>query len=204
MQMQKILVAYATNAGTTAQVAQAIGGELSKGGVQVDVLRVDQVTQVEPYAAVVIGAPMIMGWHGAAMKFVKEHQSALRKVPVAYFYTAMNLTRTGETSLDGVPVYVDPALAKPPKDANHLSFKERYATVANYLRPVLKAAPLVKPVSVGFFGGRLDLSRLNIFQVIFVLFIIQAKPGGSHNIPFIRTWAAGLCPKLLPTENPAG
>jgi menaquinone-dependent protoporphyrinogen IX oxidase len=197
MPTKKILIAYTTNAGSTADVAQAVSEELGRDGAQVDVCRMEEVTTLEDYTAVVIGAPMIVGWHRAALKFVKTHQQALSRVPVAYFFTAVNLTQTGETNIDKVPVCLDPALAKPPQKANRLSFKERYALPANYLRPALKAAPLVKPVSVAFFNGKLELYRLKWWQVLFVLLVIQAKPGGYHNMPFIREWAAGLRAKLF-------
>ena len=195
--MKRVLVAYATNAGSTAKVAQVIGEELGKDGAQVQVCRLEEVTSVELYDAVVVGAPMIMGWHGAAVKFIKKHQPALSQMPVAYFLTAMNLTQTNEKSVGTIPIYVDPALAKPPKNAKRLSLKERYATVTNYLRPVLEAAPLVKPVSVGFFGGKLELYRLPLLQMLFVLLVIQAQPGDFRNWPAIREWAANLRPELL-------
>ncbi len=193
----KVLVAYATGAGSTTQVAQAIGEELGKNNIQVDVLQVEQVAGVESYAGVIIGAPMIMGWHRAATKFVKKHQPALSQVPVAYFIMAMNLTQTGEKSVDTTPIYIDSALPKPPKNVNRLGFKERYATVTNYLQPMLRAAPLIKPVSVGFFGGKLELYRLPLLSMLFVLLIIQAQPGDRRNWPAIREWATCLRSELL-------
>ncbi len=196
MAEKKILVAYTTNAGSTAKVAQAVCEELGKKGAQVEIQRLEDVSELGPYAAVVVGGPMIMGWHSATVKFVKMHQDALSRVPVAYFMTAMSLTGLGETTLDGVPVCIDPKLPKPPKNAKRLSFRENYATVANYLRPVLKSAPRVKPASVGFFGGKLEMGRLKLWQQLFVMFIIQAQPGGSHNMSFIRNWAAGLFPNV--------
>jgi hypothetical protein len=57
---------------------------------------------------------------------------------------------------------------------------------------VLKAALQAKPVSAGFFGGRLDLYRLKLWQKLFVRLIVQAPPGGSIDVAFIRDWAAGL------------
>ena len=198
--MKRVLVAYATNAGSTAKVAQVIGEELGRDGAQVQVCRLEEVTGVESYDAVVVGAPMIMGWHGAAIKFIKKYQPALRQKPVAFFLTAMNLTQTSEKSVGTLPIYVDPALAKPPKNAKRLSFKERYATVTHYLRPMLEAAPLVKPVSVGLFGGKLELYRLPLLQMLFVLLVIQAQPGDFRNWPVIREWATNLRPGLLENQ----
>ncbi len=189
----KILIAYTTNAGTTEEVAQAISAEFAKETrFDVEVKRLEEISSLEAYHAVVIGAPMIFGWHREAMKFVKKNRESLSRMPVAYFITAMNLTHTDETSLDGIPLSVDPVVAKPVKHAGHLSFKERYSLPANYLRPILKAAPKVRPVAVGFFGGKLAMYKMKWWQVLFVLIFIQTQQGGSHNMPFIREWAASL------------
>jgi menaquinone-dependent protoporphyrinogen IX oxidase len=194
--MKKILVAYTTNSGSTEEVAQAIADELAKGGDPVDLRRLEEVTDISPYQAVVVGAPMILGWHRSAMKFVKNHQQALSKARLAYFFTAMSLTQTGENSIDSIPVCVDPEQAKPPKKAGKLSLAERYSLPASYLRPVLKAAPRLKPVSVAFFGGKLELFRLNIFQMLFVMLVIRAQPGDRRNWLLIQEWAASLHPLL--------
>jgi menaquinone-dependent protoporphyrinogen oxidase len=188
----KILIAYTTNSGSTGEVAEAVAAELGKGGAVVEVRRLEEVQDLSPYAAVVVGGPMILGWHRAALKFLKKHQQALSRVPVAYFFTAISLTRTGETHLNGVPIQVDPGLAKEAQNQARLSFRERYATVGRYLGPALRAAPLVKPVSVGFFAGKLDYSRLNLLQMLFVMLIIQAQPGDRRNWPAIKAWAASL------------
>lgn len=190
--MSKILVAYATNTGTTADVACTIGEEIQKGGAEVDVLELGQVDGLDSYDAVVLGAPMIMGWHRSAISFLKKNQNALSQVPVALFMMAMSLTRTGETSIGGVPIFIDEKLPQPPKVEGRLSFKERYATVQGYLRPVLKAAPAVKPISVGFFGGRLDIYRLKWWEALFVMLIIQAPPGEKRNWDAIHAWAGSL------------
>lgn len=203
-QSHKVLVAYTTNAGTTEEVAAVIGEELSRDGAQVDVRRIEEIADLASYSAVVIGGPMIMGWHKAAAKFVKKHQQALSQVPVAYFLTAMSLTQSGETSVGAIPICIDPTLAKAPRNANRLGFRERYATATNYLRPVLRSSPQVRPVSIALFGGKLEFYRLKLLQMLFVLLVIQAQPGDRRNWPVIREWAAGLRTQLLkssPDEN---
>ena len=188
----KILIAYTTNSGSTSEVAEAVAAELGKGGAVVEVRRLEEVQDLSPYGAVVVGGPMILGWHRGAVKFLKKHQQALSRVPVAYFFTAMSLTRTGDTHLQGVPIEIDPNLPKDAKNPTRLSLQERYATVERYLGPVLRAAPLVKPVSVGIFGGKLDYSRLKLLQMLFVMLVIQAQPSDRRNWPAIREWAASL------------
>jgi menaquinone-dependent protoporphyrinogen IX oxidase len=166
----------------------------------VDVKRLEEVESIEPYSAVVIGAPMIFGWHRGAKKFIKKHQEHLSRLPVVYFITAMNLTKIEETSLDGIPLSVDPVVARPVKKAGHLTFKEHYSLPSNYLRPILKTAPHIHPVAVGFFGGKLAMYRMKWWQVLFVLAFIQTQQGGSHNMPFIREWAAGLADRFVTGE----
>jgi len=194
--MSKFLVAYTTNSGTTEEVAKAIGEELGRGGAEVEVHRLEEVTNLESYTAVVVGAPMIMGWHRSAMRFIKKNQEVLSKLPVAYFITAMRLTKTAENAVDSIPIITDPLIAKPPKNPARLGFKERYSLATNYIRPMLKQAHFVKPISVGIFGGRLEYYRLKWYQVLFVIAVIQVRPGGSHNWTFIQQWAANLRPLL--------
>jgi menaquinone-dependent protoporphyrinogen IX oxidase len=94
--------------------------------------------------------------------------------------------------VDGVPVTVDENLPKPPETEGHLKFKERYARLANYIRPILRATRPIKPVSIGVFGGRLEYGRLKWWAVLFAMLIIQAPAGDRRNWAAIRAWAAGL------------
>jgi menaquinone-dependent protoporphyrinogen oxidase len=191
--MKKVLIAYATRSGTTAEVARTIGEEMEKTETQVDVLSVDKVNGLESYDALVLGAPMILGWRRAALRFLRKNRSSLKRIPLAVFVTCMSLTKTRETSCLGVPVMIDENLPKPPKDESRLTFKERYSLVSNYLRPILQACP-VKPVSVGVFGGRLDFSHMQWWAMIFVVLILQAQAGDKRNWEAIRAWARNLLP----------
>ncbi len=47
--MKRILVAYATQAGSTADVAQAVGDEIAKSDIQVEVLPLAQVKAIDFY-----------------------------------------------------------------------------------------------------------------------------------------------------------
>ena len=190
--MKKILVTYATMAGSTAEVAQVVGEELAKSGFQVEVLPIHEVKSLDDYAGVVVGAPMILGWHRQARRFLMQHRKSFVQIPLAVFALAISLTQTGETSLNGVPITVDEKLPKAPAKAGSLSFKERYARLSNYVQPILKAARPAKPVSIGVFGGRMEYGRLKWWAVLFVMVIIQARAGDLRNWDAIRLWAANL------------
>jgi menaquinone-dependent protoporphyrinogen oxidase len=199
--MKRILVAYATLAGSTVEVAEAIAQEIARSDVQVDLLPISEVKDLAAYDGLVLGAPMIMGWHRAALRFLRNNRGVLQRIPLAVFVTCMSLTQTGETSVGSVPVYVDERLPKPSATAGRLSFRERYAQLANYVRPILMASGTVKPVSIGVFGGRLDYGRLKWWAVLFAMVIIQAPAGDRRNWTAIQSWAAGL-PATLQLETP--
>jgi menaquinone-dependent protoporphyrinogen oxidase len=190
--MKKVLVAYVTLTGSTVEVAQAVGEAIANSTVQVDILPLSEVKNLDAYDGVVLGGPMIMGWHRAALDFLKKHRSAFQRVPLAIFVMALSLTQTGEKRVEGVPIYLDENLPKPPEKVGRLNFRERYARLSNYVRPILMAIRPVKPVAIGVFGGRLDYGRLRWWAVLFAMVIVRAPAGDRRNWLAIRSWAAGL------------
>lgn len=81
-----VLVGYASKAGGTAGLAEWIGEALEHSGASVDVVPTNEVIDVEPYDAVIIGAALyVFRWHADARRFVKQHTKALRLVPVWLF-----------------------------------------------------------------------------------------------------------------------
>jgi menaquinone-dependent protoporphyrinogen IX oxidase len=190
--MDKILVTYATLSGTTVDVAEAVGAEIAKSGAPVDVLPIAKVKSLDGYSAVVVGGPMIAGWHRAALGFLRKNRKQWSRIPLAIFVTAMSLTLTNTNMVDGVPLCIDDGLPKPPARPDRLTFRENYARVENYARPIINAARPGKPVGVAFFGGRLEYGRLPWWAVVFAMLIIQAPAGNKQNYTFIQSWAARL------------
>ncbi len=187
-----MLVAYCTNSGSTREVAEAIAEAITQTGCATEVRRIEEVASLEGYGAVIVGGPMILGWHRSARRFLARNRHALARVPVACFSTAMSLTDPAMTAWEGIPLAVDPRLAKAPKDPSRLSVRERYTSVASYLEPILKAGGGLRPVSVAFFGGKLDLMRLKLVPQLFVMLVVQARAGDLRNWSFIRGWATEL------------
>jgi len=52
--MNKILVTYATNSGSTAEVAQVIAEELGKNSAKVEVRQIDEATTIEEFVSQII------------------------------------------------------------------------------------------------------------------------------------------------------
>jgi menaquinone-dependent protoporphyrinogen oxidase len=194
--MKKVLVTYATMSGSTAEVAQEVAREIGESGTQVEILPLEKVGDLSAYNAVVIGAPMVMGWHRSARKFLAKNRAAFRQIPLAAFATGMSLTSAGETEVSGVPVFVDETLAKPVENAGRPSLKERFTDINHYAAPIIKAAGPALPVSVAFFGGRLEYTRLKLPAMLFVMLVVQASPGDRRNWDAIRSWAGSL-PQLF-------
>ena len=194
--MKRILVTYATHAGSTAEIAEAVGAGLSQRGADVEVKAIDAVTAPDTYDAVVVGAPMIFGWHREARAFLKRHQQTLEHVPVAYFMVALSLTEDAEDPYPEMDITLDPDLAKPPAHPGRLTFQERFTSVTNYVQPALQSAPDVTPVSIAFFNGKLDYGRLNVFERWFVRLVFNAQEGDFRNWQLIRGWSEGLSPAL--------
>jgi menaquinone-dependent protoporphyrinogen IX oxidase len=78
-----------------------------------------------------------------------------------------------------------------------LSFKERHRSLNTYLKPVLKKAPRVRPVSVALFAGKLDYTAMKFLQMVFVMLLFAEKPRDYRDWEIIRRWAADLRPKLF-------
>ncbi len=193
--MKKVLVTYITHSGTTRDVAEAIAEEIGKTGLETELLALSDVKATNEYAAVVLGAPMIVGWHRNALKYLKTHKAELAEKPLALFLMGMSLTEGTTPELSGIDLHLDQKLLTAPKNPGRIGFKESFTTIKHYLKPVLKAAPK-SLAAVGFFGGRMDMYRLKWFEVLFVMLVVGAKPGEKRSWTDIRAWAGSL-PALL-------
>ncbi len=82
----KILVAYASRAGSTRGIAEFIGEKLKARGNQVDVLAVESAEKLDRYDAFVIGSAVYQyHWLKAAKEFVSRNRSILVGRPVWVF-----------------------------------------------------------------------------------------------------------------------
>ncbi len=84
--MTRVLVAYGSKRGGTAEIAAWIGDELTARGWEAEVRPAAEVDDVDPYDVVVVGGSLYAGrWHKQARRFVRRHAEELRRRPVWVF-----------------------------------------------------------------------------------------------------------------------
>ena len=82
----RVLVAYATRHGATAGIAGRIAAALTAAGLPAEARPVDDVKDVEPYDAVVLGgAAYMFHWLKPAVTFARRHRKELAARPVWLF-----------------------------------------------------------------------------------------------------------------------
>jgi len=157
-----ILVAYATNYGSTEDVAKAVGATLSERGFEVSVRPAREVDDLQGSAAVVLGAPLyFMRWHKDARHFMSRHKEALQGVPVAVFA-------------------LGPMENKP----------EQFEGARKQLDKVLTRYEWLKPAAIEIFGGRLDPARLHFPHSN--PGVKKMPPSDIRDWDAIRIWAEAL------------
>ncbi|KOT86926.1 flavodoxin [Streptomyces rimosus subsp. pseudoverticillatus] len=83
---QRVLVAYGTQNGGTAGIAEEIAATLEKDGLAAEARPAADVTDVTAYDAVVLGGGLYAGrWHRDARRFARRLKAQLLKRPVWCF-----------------------------------------------------------------------------------------------------------------------
>jgi len=164
----QVLVAYATKHGATAEIAEKIGQVLREARLQVDVLPADRVDDLAPYGAVVLGSAVYAGqWRKDAVTFLEKNEAALAERPVWFFSSGP----TGE----GDPVALMDGWRFPGAQ-----------------QPI---ADRIGPRDIAFFGGELDMEKLNFGERLLVKGI-KAPVGDFRDWDVIRTWAETIAATL--------
>ncbi len=162
----QILIAHATKAGSTGEVAEAIAEELRSGGAEVDVSPAKEVKNVNAYTAVIVGSAIRMGkLLPDATKFVKKHQKTLNELPVAYFVVCM--TMKDDTA-------------------------ENRHTVESYVDPMRE---MVEPVDMGLFAGAINYSKLS-FPARTMSKAMKVSEGDFRDWDAIRDWTRQVHSRL--------
>jgi menaquinone-dependent protoporphyrinogen oxidase len=111
----RILVTYASKAGSTAEIAAKIGEHLGERGFKVDVINVKSKPDPKDYQAVILGSCIRMGgWLPEMMDFIKANQFALNSIQAALFTVHLLNIGDDETSKAARTAYMDKVRALMP------------------------------------------------------------------------------------------
>lgn len=81
-----VLVVYASRNGSTAEIAYAIGKELTGMGMKADVKSAEDTESVEGYRFVIIGSSLYAwSWERSALRFAEKHMEELKGKTVWLF-----------------------------------------------------------------------------------------------------------------------
>jgi menaquinone-dependent protoporphyrinogen oxidase len=171
----KVLVAYATKHGATAEIAGAIGQVLKEAGLPVVVLPVSQVEDLTPYSAVVLGSAVYAGnWRKEAVAFLEEFERELALRPVWFFSSGP----TGE----GDPV--------------ELMHGWRFPEAQRHI------ADNIGPRDVAFFHGAIDMERLGLGERLLIM-ALRAETGDYRDWEAVEAWAQAIAHVLEPVTEVA-
>ncbi|MCE1252164.1 MAG: hypothetical protein LWX83_01310 [Anaerolineae bacterium] len=168
--MQKILVAYASKCGSTAEIAERVGLVLGKNAYNVTVSAVQQVKDIGPYQHVILGTALRFEKPlDEMMNFVKRFHSDLQRPEVICFSAGTYM--------------------------RHDTPENRKKTY-KFMQPLLDE--LSKPVMLEMFGGKVDYGKLSPFWRLLVSLDKSGlmAEGDGRNWPSIDAWAKELAGKL--------
>ena len=160
--MNKILVTYATRAGSTLEVAALVAAVLRTAGTTVDVTYVRAVHELKDYDAVIIGSAIRMGqWLPEAVEFVKTNRETLSHIPTAYFLVSGFMRQDSPQMRQRALAYLDPVRT------------------------------MLEPISIGLFAGKMDYSTMD-WQDRSIAEAVSSSAGDWRNWQAIRSWAHDL------------
>ena len=164
----KVLVAYATKYGATAEIAEKIGQVLRQADLPTDVLPADEVSDLASYQAVVLGSAVYIGkWRKQAVKFLEANQKILAERRVWLFSSG--------PSGEGDPVEL----------LQGWRFPKGQQAVADRIRPQ----------DIAVFHGEVNVGKLNFIEK-WMIKNVKAPVGDFRDWEAVTVWATSIADAL--------
>ena len=171
---KNVLVTYASKYGATKEIAEKIGEVLRQAGLRVDILPVESIVDLKPYAAVILGSAVYVGkWHEEAVKFLQANEKILADRPVWLFSSGP----TGE----GDPVELVEGVRLPAA-----------------LQPV---ADRIQPRDIAVFHGYINPDKINFIEKWSIKSLVKKPFGDFRDWDSIVAWATAIAVALKETER---
>jgi menaquinone-dependent protoporphyrinogen oxidase len=162
----RILVTYASKAGSTKEVAERIAKYLADKNLVVDLQPVSSVTGIDSYQSIVLGSAIRAGNLLPEVKaFIMKNQDRLAQKHFSIFIVCLTL-----------------------KDET----EENCKTVSAYLEPVRAQ---VKPDKEGLFAGTMNINKLGFLERMLIK-AMKAPEGDYRNWEAIDAWAEELSQEM--------
>lgn len=157
----RVLVAYETAHGSTAETAERIAQVLRDRGAEIEVMRCRKVESVEGYDAFVVGSPIWAGkWLKPARRFVARHEGTLSSRPTAYFCASGAASR-----------------------------EEGRADLERHVVPKLRSyAEGVEPVAIGNFAGVMNFQAYSLPLRLVMKAISKSQGAPTSGYHDLRDW----------------
>ncbi|MDO9538929.1 MAG: flavodoxin domain-containing protein [Methanocalculus sp.] len=130
----RILVAYATRAGSTEGIAEVIAEGLRLAGYDAGKARICDAPDPKEYDRIILGGPIYMGSMNEVQRYCQEHEDALQSRIIGVFAVGMSFAGDDE---------------------------EKHAQARDVLK---KAIGQLTPRFSGYFAGMTNPEKLSFFQ----------------------------------------
>ena len=159
---EHFLVTYGSKYGATAEIAEKIHQVLLKQGLKSEIRPVEQVNDLQPYSAVVMGSAVYFGqWMKSAAGFLKTREAELAKKRVWLFSS-------------GPP-------GDEMKSLRGWRFPDNLKAVAGR----------IKPQDTAVFFGAVDLNKLNPLEKL-AMKALKSTSSDYRDWDKITAWAKGI------------
>jgi menaquinone-dependent protoporphyrinogen oxidase len=164
LKVPRVLVAYASKHGATAEIAQRIAATLSASGVSACAYAADIVQEPTQYHAIVLGSAVYAGnWMKEAVQFMVDNEAALVSRPIWLFSSGPVGAGDPATLLGGWQF---------PHDQQAL-------------------ADRIQPRDVALFHGKIDMDKLGFGERMLIK-AMKGKTGDYRDWAKIDSWSRAI------------
>jgi menaquinone-dependent protoporphyrinogen oxidase len=170
--VKKVLIAYDTKHGSTADIAEKIGDVLCENGLRVDIRLAYHVEDISAYDAIIIGSPVYYAtFLSGTLQFLNRHKTTLANKTVAAFVVSVDVDKATGMVKNSV-----------------------LSMVKNTVFNKFSEITIIEPV--GLLPGKFYFKEIFPIEIVGFKLAGFAESGDLMNDAFVRAWAEQIAPLL--------